>query len=139
MSDGWKTCFGFSFLILGLVLALLSVMAGGLGELVESLGGNAWGIDLDLGIKIAAVVFVILFVAAIAFFISIREWTWLPAIAGGIYAVVPDLIFGPEDDALAILAGVLASGILTQLKSRREKKMDQARSELPPSSPGKTD
>ena len=78
MSDGWKTCFGFSFLILGLVLALLSVMAGGLGEWVESLGGNAWGIDLDWGVKVAAGVFIILFVAAIVFFASIREWTWLP-------------------------------------------------------------
>ena len=137
MSDGWKTCFGFGFLILGLVLALLSVMAGGLGQLVESLGGNAWGIDLGLGIKIAAVVFVVLFVAAIAFFISIRDWTWFPAIAGGIYAVVPDLIIGPEDDALAILVGVLASGILAQLKSRRERKMDQARLEPPPRDSGK--
>jgi len=139
MSDGWKTCFGFSFLILGLVLALLSVMAGGLGEWVESLGGNAWGIDLDWGVKVAAGVFIILFVAAIVFFASIREWTWLPAIAGGIYAVMPDLIFGPEDDALAILAGVLASGILAQLKSRRERKMAQARFDPPPSKPGKTD
>jgi len=136
MSDGWKTCFGFSFLILGLVLALFSVLAGGLGEWVESLGGDAWGIDLDLGLKIAIGVFVVLFVAAIAFFISIREWTWLPAIAGGVYAVVPDLIIGPEDDALAILVGVLASGILAQLKSRRERKMDEARSVLPPSDPG---
>ena len=139
MSDGWKTCFGFSFLILGLVLALLSVMAGGLGEWVESLGGNAWGIDLDLGVKVAAGVFIILFVAAIVFFASIREWTWLPAIAGGIYAVVPDLIFGPEDDALAILAGVLASGILAQLKSRRERKMAQVRFDPPPSGSGKRD
>ncbi|HSG24572.1 MAG TPA: hypothetical protein VLA32_00525 [Anaerolineales bacterium] len=139
MSDGWKTCFGFSFLILGLVLALLSVLAGGLGQLVESLGGNAWGIDLGLGVKIAAGVFVILFVAAIAFFVSIRNWAWFPAIAGGVYAVLPDLILGPEDDALAILAGVLASGVLTRLKSRREKKMDQARLESPPSDPGKTE
>ena len=137
MSDGWKTCFGFGFLILGLTLAVISLLAGGIGELVTFFGGDAMGISLRTGFYIAVGVFVVLFLAAIGFFISIRNWTWLPAIAGGIYAVVPDLILGPEDDAAAILTGVLASGVLAYLKSRHEQNQAQTRGEVPPRLPKK--
>jgi ABC-type Mn2+/Zn2+ transport system permease subunit len=135
MSDGWKTCFGFGFLILGLALAVISLLAGGIGEIVTYLGGNAFGVDLQVGLYLAIGMFVVLFVAAIAFFTSIRDWSWLPAIAGGIYTVMPDLILGPEDDAVAMIAGVLASGLLAYLKNRREQKQGHARPELPPKSP----
>jgi len=137
MSDGLKTCFGFGFLILGLTLAVISLLAGGIGELVTFLGGDAMGISLRTGFYIAVGVFVVLFLAAIGFFISIRNWTWLPAIAGGIYAVVPDLILGPEDDAVAMITGVLASGLLAYLKSRHEQKQTQVRGEAPPKLPKK--
>ena len=135
MSDGWKTCFGFSFLILGLILAVISILAGGIGELVTFLGGDAMGISLRTGLYIAVGIFVVLFLAAIGFFISIRNWAWLPAIAGGIYAVVPDLILGPEDDVAAMITGVLASGLLAYLKSRHEQKQTQVRGEAPPKLP----
>ena len=132
MSDGWKTCFGFGFLILGLALAAISLLAGGIGELVTFFGGDAMGISLRTGFYISVGIFVVLFLAAIGFFVSIRNWTWLPAIAGGIYAVVPDLILGPEDDAIAMITGVLASGLLAYLKSRHEQKPTQVRDEAPP-------
>jgi len=137
MSDGWKTCFGFGFLILGLTLAGISLVAGGIGELVTFLGGDAIGIDLRTGFYIAVGVFVVLFLAAMAFFISIRNWAWLPAIAGGVYAVVPDLILGPEDDVVAMLVGVLGSGLLAYFQSRREQKMASIRPESPPKLPKK--
>ncbi|HAY85264.1 MAG TPA: hypothetical protein DCY42_10185 [Chloroflexi bacterium] len=131
MSDGWKTCFGFGFLILGLTLAVISLLAGGIGEVVTFFGGDSLGIDLRLGLYIAIGVFVVLFVAAIAFFISIRNWSWLPAIAGGVYAVVPDLILGPEDDVVAMFLGVAASGLLAYVQSRRGQKTVQSRPEDP--------
>lgn len=137
MSDGWKTCFGFGFLILGLTLAGISLVAGGIGELVTFLGGDAIGIDLRTGFYIAVGVFVVLFLAAMAFFISIRNWAWLPAIAGGVYAVVPDLILGPEDDVVAMLVGVLGSGLLAYFQSRREQKMASVRPESLPKLPKK--
>jgi hypothetical protein len=135
MSDGWKTCFGFGFLILGLGLAAVSLLAGGIGQLVTFLGGDSLGIDFRLGLYIAAGVFGLLFLASIGFFISIRNWSWLPAIAGGIYAVVPDLILGPEDDAAALIVGVAASGLLAYLKNRREQKFRLSRPESPPELP----
>jgi len=135
MSDGRKTCFGFAFLILGLALAVISILAGGIGEMVTFFGGNSLGIDFKLGLYIAIGVFVVLFLASIAFFISIRNWSWLPAIAGGVYAVVPDLILGPEDDVVAMAAGVLVSGALAYLKSRSEQNQTIARPESPPPAP----
>ncbi len=136
MSDGWKTCFGFGFLILGMGLAATSLLVGGVGELVTFLGGNSLGIDFQLGVYIALGLFAALFVAAIAFFISIRNWSWLPAIAGGIYTVMPDLILGPEDDAVAMVLGVVASGLLSALKARREQKLAKSRPEPPPDKQG---
>jgi hypothetical protein len=129
MSDGWKTCFGFGFLILGLVLAAGSLLAGGIGELAAFFGADSLGIDLRSGFYVALGIFVLLFAAAIGFFISIRNWSWLPAIAGGIYAVLPDLILGPEDDAAAIAVGVLASSLLAYLMDRRETRRTLARPE----------
>jgi hypothetical protein len=135
MSDGWKTCFGFGFLILGLGLAVLSLITGGIGELVTFLGGDSLGIDFRLGLYIAAGLFGLLFLASIGFFISIRNWSWLPAIAGGVYAVVPDLILGPEDDVAAMIVGIAASGLLAYLKSRHGQKTALSRPENPPKPP----
>ncbi len=132
MSDGKKSCLGFGFLILGLVLAAASLLVGGIGQLVESLGGNAAGISLRTSLYIAAGVFLVLFAAAIYFFASIKDWTWLPAIAGGVYAVLPDLILGPEDDAAAMVAGVALSGLLSWLRSRNVQRSKLSRPEDPP-------
>jgi hypothetical protein len=122
MSDGKKSCLGFGALILALGLAVVSLVAGGIGELVTVLGGDSLGINLKTGLITAAVIFSLLFISALYFFISIRDWAWMPAIAGGVYAVLPDLILGPEDDIVAMIAGVGISGFLSYLDYRRGKK-----------------
>jgi hypothetical protein len=132
MSDGQKSCFGFGFLILGLVLAVASLLAGGIGELITFFGGDSLGVDFRLGLYIAIGVFVVLFAAAVFFFLSIRNWAWLPAIAGGVYTLMPDLIIGPEDDVVAMILGVLVSGLLAHIKDRQEERATTPRPESPP-------
>ncbi|MFN2145461.1 MAG: hypothetical protein ACK2T7_08905 [Anaerolineales bacterium] len=124
MSNGKKSCLGFTALILGLGLAVVSLVAGGIGQLVTFLGGDSLGINLKTGSIAAMVVFALLFISAIYFFVSIKDWAWLPAIAGGVYAVLPDLILGPEDDVVAMIAGVGISGLLSYLDYRRGKKLE---------------
>jgi hypothetical protein len=119
MSDGSKSCLGFGFLILALTLAGISVIAGGISELVSRFAGEAVGFDLKTGMYLAIGVFVLFALVALAFFISVRNWSWFPAIFGGVYAVMPDLIFGPEDDAVALLLGVVLSGVLAYVRDRR--------------------
>ena len=119
MSDGRKSCLGFGFLILALFLAGLSVFTGGISSLVSSLVGESVGFSLKNGIYLAIGVFVLLSLVALAFFISVRDWSWFPAIFGGVYAIMPDLVFGPEDDVLALVAGVAISGLLAYLKEKR--------------------
>lgn len=135
MSDGQKSCFGFGFLILGLVLAVASLLAGGIGELISFFGGDSLGIDFKLGLYIAIGVFLVLFAAAVFFFLSIRNWAWLPAIAGAVYTILPDLIIGPEDDIVAMILGVLVSGLLAHIKDRREAGTAAPRPESPPKLP----
>jgi len=132
MSDGRKSCLGFGFLILGLILAAVSLLVGGIGQLVEALGGNAAGISFRTSLYIAGGVFLVLFAAALYFFVSIRDWAWLPAIAGGVYAILPDLILGPEDDAAAMVAGVVLSGLLSWLRNRNSQRTGHSKAEDPP-------
>jgi hypothetical protein len=119
MSDGSKSCLGFGFLILALTLAGISVIAGGISSLVSRFAGEAVGFDLKTGMYLAIGVFVLFTLIALVFFISVRNWAWFPAIFGGVYAVMPDLIFGPEDDAVALLLGVVLSGLLAFVRDRR--------------------
>lgn len=121
MSDGSKSCLGFGFLILALTLAGVSVIAGGIGTMVSRFAGEASGFDLKTGVYLAIGIFVLFTLIALVFFISVRNWAWFPAIFGGVYAVMPDLIFGPEDDAVALLLGVVLSGFLSYVRDRRGK------------------
>jgi hypothetical protein len=123
MSDGRKSCLGFGFLFLALVLAGLSVFTGGIGSLVSRVSGESVGFDLKTGMFLAVGVFVVLALVALGFFISVRDWSWFPAIFGGVYAIMPDLILGPEDDVLALVAGVAISGLLAYLKDKRGQKI----------------
>jgi hypothetical protein len=120
MSDGKKTCLGFAFLILGLTLAVVSLLAGGIGEMVKLLGGESL-FNFKAGIYVAIGLFLLLFIAAMVMFISIRDWSWLPAIFGGVYTILPDLIVGPEDDVVALVLGVVVSGLLSYISERRQK------------------
>jgi len=132
MKDSTKSCLGFTALILGLGLAVVSLLAGGVGQLVTFLGGDSLGINFKTGLIGASVVFGLLFLSALYFFISIRDWAWIPAILGGVYAILPDLIFGPEDDLLALLLGVVLSGALNIMQNRRAQSKAVSRPELPP-------
>ena len=121
MSDGRKTCLGFAFLIMGLILAVVSVLAGGVGEMVKFFGGDTQ-FGFQIGLYLAIGVFAVLFIAAFVMFVSIRDWAWLPAILGGVYAVLPDLIIGPEDDIGAVLFGTVLSVLLNYVTERRSKR-----------------
>ena len=123
MSDGRKSCLGFGFLILALALAGFSVLAGGIGSFVSGVGGESFGFDIKTGVFLAIGVFVLLALVAVGFFISVRDWSWFPALFGGVYAIMPDLIFGPEDDVIALAVGVAISGLLAYLKDKRSRKI----------------
>lgn len=132
MKDSTKSCFGFTALILALGLAFVSLLLGGVGELVTQLGGNSLGITFRTGLIGAFVVFGLLFLTALYFFISIRDWSWIPAILGGVYAILPDLIIGPQDDLAAMVLGVVVSGGLNYFMNRRGIPTTSDRPELPP-------
>jgi hypothetical protein len=121
MSDGRKSCLGFGFLILALSLAGVAVLAGGISSLVSRLSGEAAWFDLKTGLYLAVGLFSLFTMVALAFFISVRNWAWFPAIFGGVYAILPDLILGPEDDAIALVLGVVLSGALAYFRERRGK------------------
>ena len=106
MSDRQRIVLGF-FLLL---LALGGAAAAGLGGWI--------GRDLRTGAILGLVVFVLFAALAGYPFIKIRDWAWLPAVAGGIYAVLPDLIMGPVDDAGALLLGAAISGVLAWRRGR---------------------
>lgn len=120
MSDGKKTCLGFGFLIMGLAFAVLSLLVGGVGELVKFFGGQS-SIGFNFGLYGAIGILVVFFLPAAVMFISVRDWAWMPAILGGVYAVMPDLIAGPGDDFLAIVAGAVISGLLNYVTQKRQK------------------
>lgn len=137
MSDGKKSCLGFAALILGLGLAVVSILAGGVGELVTLATGNSFGLNLKSGLIAGLVIFGVLFIVAIYFFIRIKDYSWFPAIAGGIYAVLPDIIQGPQDDFIVMLAGLILSIIWEIFENRHERKLAarEDRPEPPPETP----
>jgi hypothetical protein len=120
MSDGKKSCLGFLFLIAALVLAGLVLIIGGFDAMISWLGGESFGLSVKTTTVIAFVIFMIFFAISLIMFISIRDWSWLPAIAGGVYTILPDVIFGPEDDIIALVLGVVISGLLALRKGKRE-------------------
>jgi len=132
MKDSTKSCLGFSALILALGLASVSLLVGGVGELVTQFGGNSLGINFRTGLIGAFVVFGLLFLTALYFFISVRDWSWIPAILGGVYAILPDIVLGPQDDVAALTLGVVASAVLNYFMNRRGQPKPADRPELPP-------
>lgn len=126
MSDGKKSCLGFVFLIGALALAVLALIAGGIGEVVNYLGGNSFGVGIRSGLILGVGAFIFFFVVAVYLFVTIRNFSWFPAIAAGVYAVLPDLIIGPEDDIVVLILGGLISGLLAwrQTRGAEGKKLD---------------
>ncbi len=131
MSDGKKSCLGFGFLVLGLGLAALALLAGGVGEMIAYFGGKATGLSFKLGFYVGLALLALSFLLSAILFISVKNWAWLPAIAGGVYTVLPDLILGPEDDAVAMFAGVALSSLMAFLRTRSDKRMAAAALDLP--------
>jgi hypothetical protein len=119
MSDTAKSCLGFFFLFSAITLAVLGVFSGGLGSLISWLGGESYGINLRTGSMIGIGAFAFFFVLSIYSFIKIKNWAWFPAIFGALYAVLPDIILGPEDDIGIVLLGAAISGIITWRQNKK--------------------
>lgn len=128
MSDGKRTCLGFGFLIAALIFAGAAVYVGGMnvlvGGVVSLMRGESFQLDASTAWIVGIGIFVAFAAVAIIIFLSLKNWAWLPAVLGGVYTVMPDLIFGQADDAVAIVLGILASGLLAWRRERRK--------ELPP-------
>ncbi|MBI3158548.1 MAG: hypothetical protein HYZ26_02985 [Chloroflexi bacterium] len=109
MADAQKSCLGFLLLGAAVFLGLLAWLA-------------VWyGIDLRSGLIVGAGVFAFFLVLAAYSFLQIRDWSWLPVLLGSLYAVLPDILLGPQDDLLVLIAGAVLSGILGWWRQRREK------------------
>ena len=108
MTDGRRSCLGFIFLGASFVLALIALFWGWIG----------W--DFRTGALLSGGFFVFFLAIAAYMFITIRDYAWLPAVFGGLYTVLPDLIAGPVDDIGVLAFGALLSGVISWRRSRRE-------------------
>jgi len=115
---------GFFFLFLALALSLLAVFAGGLGSVITWLGGDS-SFNILHGALIGIGAFVICFALSLYFFLKTKDLSWLPAIISTLYAVLPDVIAGPQDDIGALLLGVVLSGFLSWRSNRHQYKTNK--------------
>jgi hypothetical protein len=124
MGDGKRTCLGFGFLFAALVLAGAAVFVGGLDTLIDFFAslirGESFNLDINVALGLGIGIFILFSAIALILFLSVKNWSWLPAILGGVYTIMPDLIFGPEDDIVAIVLGVVISGLLAWRRERRK-------------------
>jgi hypothetical protein len=109
MTDGRKACLGFVALFAALALSVVS-----------GIGGWVVGGDLGYGFLAALVPFIVFAGIAVYMFVSIRDYAWFPAVAGGLYAILPDLLLGPADDAVVLGAGVIVYGIMAWRRGRAQ-------------------
>lgn len=112
MSDTRKSCLGFGFLILAMGIAILALVAGGVGSLVEAAGGSLFGLNIKTGATIGLTAFVISAGLAVYMFVQIKDLSWLPTIIAGVYTILPDVIAGPADDIGALVIGAALSSLL---------------------------
>jgi hypothetical protein len=119
MSDSRKTCLGFVFLILAMTIAVASLVLGGMGSLVEALGGSLFGLNLKSGGVIGLGAFLVSAALAVFMFFQVRNLAWLPTILAGVYTILPDLIAGPSDDIGALLFGAVLSGLLAWRQNKK--------------------
>jgi len=106
MKDSHRSCLGFIFILLALGLGIGAAVGGWMGA------------DFRAGIILGIGTFIFFCVIAGYFFLQIKDWSWIPAIASGIYLLLPDLILGPEDDFLIMLLGGLISVFLAWRKNK---------------------
>lgn len=107
MRDRTRMLVGFGLLIVALIGAALAGLGGWIGR------------DFRTGAVLGAATFVFFGALAAYQFIKIRDWAWLPAVAGGVYAILPDMIAGPSDDIGAILLGAVISGVIGWRRGKR--------------------
>lgn len=112
MSDRNRSCLGFVFLTAALALAVIALLGGWFG----------W--DFRTGVILSIATFAFFAALAAYMFITIKDYAWLPVVAGGLYAVLPDLLAGPTDDALAIVLGVIISGFWSWRRSKRTQDLE---------------
>lgn len=117
MNDCNRSCLGFVFLVAALFLAVVALIGGSIN----------W--DFRTGAILSIGSFAIFAVLAAYMFITIKDYAWFPAVIGGLYAVLPDLMAGPLDDIGALALGAVISGIW----SWRRKKRGEALAEKPAS------
>lgn len=108
MSDRVRILRGFLLLVVALI-----------GAALVNILGWAWG-EYQAGALLGLAVFVLFAGLAVYQFVRVRDWAWLPAVAGGLYAVLPDLILGPADDIGAILLGAVLTAVLSWRRGRTE-------------------
>ena len=87
--------------------------------MITWLGGETFGINLRTGSMIGIGAFSFFFVLSLYSFIKIKNWAWMPAIFGTLWAVLPDIILGPEDDITIVLLGAAISGFLAWRQNKR--------------------
>jgi len=101
MNDTNKACLSAVAFAAMIVLPLLGLAIGWL----------AW--DIETGAVIAIVLFGVCFLASGVLLALVKDLTWLtaslPAVFGILYGLLPDLIPGPIDDAVAFSGGSLLS------------------------------
>jgi len=124
MSEWSKYFLGIGSLVLAVVLALLAVFGGGLGSVVSWMGGDSFGISLKTGAILGVGFFCFFAAVAAYFFIKINDWSWAPIIGGAVYAVLPDLLVGPQDDIVALILGAAISGFLAWHRQRDGGKLE---------------
>jgi hypothetical protein len=120
MTDGRRSCLGFVFLGASFLLALIALFWGWIG----------W--DFRTGAILSGGFFAFFSAVAVYMFVTIRDYAWLPAVFGGLYTILPDLIAGPVDDIGVLAFGALLSGLISWRRSR-----SAPGQELPPQTPKK--
>jgi len=108
MKDRNRSCLGFFFLSAALFLAVVALIGGWIG----------W--DFRTGAILSIGTFSLFAILAIYMFVTIKDYAWFPAVVGGLYAVLPDLIAGPTDDIAVLILGAVISGIWSWRRSRRK-------------------
>jgi len=117
MSDRNRSCLGFVFLVSALFLAVAALVGGWIG----------W--DFRTGAILSVGTFAIFAILAIYMFVTIKDYAWFPAVIGGLYAVLPDLVAGSIDDIGVLALGAIISGVWSWRKSRRPEIPEQSISE----------
>jgi hypothetical protein len=107
MNDRRRAFLGFVFLLLAMLLAVGALIGGWIG----------W--DFRTGAVLSIGTFLLFAALAAYMFVSIKDYAWFPAVFGGLYAVLPDLVAGPTDDLAALVLGAAISGLIGWRRKKR--------------------